>query len=366
MIKVLILNDALIKGGKERRIVELLKYSKQHFNISFEIIFMFKNVDFPEIYDTQFPIHIINWSNKKFNEGFKKILEITKSFEPDIIHSWSSMTDIVSIVLKLYTKKSFISSMIAEVIPSKSYKNKDYLRSKISFKFADFITSNTEAGLLSYNAPVKKSVCIYNGFNYERIKHLENTEVLKHKLCLQNKFIVGMVAAFAIRKDFETVIEAAISILKKKPGKIVFLLIGSGPLLEHIISLAGEHAQKDIIFTGMINNVEEYINIFNVGILCTNSSLHGEGISNSIMEYMALAKPVIATEGGGTGEIVLDLKTGYLIPNKDSAILEEKIIEIINNPAQATRMGLLGRERIKKYFTIDSMCKNFYDLYMKL
>ena len=366
MIKVLILNDILIKGGKERRIVELLKYCKQHFDISFEIIFMYENVDFPEIYDTQYPIHIINWSNKNKIEGLKKIFAITKSFKPDILHSWSSMTDIISIFLKLYTRKKFISSMIAETIPLSSYKNKDYLRSKISFKFANSVTSNTKAGLLSYKAPISKSICIYNGFNYDRVKNLEDPELLRLKLGVQNKFIVGMVAAFAQRKDFETVILAAKSILKKQPEKIVFLLIGAGPLLNNMISLAAENAHKEIIFTGMINNVEEYINILDIGILCTNSSIHGEGISNSILEYMALGKPVIATKGGGTGEIVLNFKTGYLIPAKNPGLLEEKIIAIINQPHQANTMGLLGRQRIKEYFTIESMCNSFYNLYIKL
>ena len=111
MIKVLILNDILIKGGKERRIVELLKYCKQHFDISFEIIFMYENVDFPEIYDTQYPIHIINWSNKNKIEGLKKIFAITKSFKPDILHSWSSMTDIISIFLKLYNSSFLFQTL---------------------------------------------------------------------------------------------------------------------------------------------------------------------------------------------------------------------------------------------------------------
>lgn len=366
MIKVLILNDVLIKGGKERRIVELLKYCKQHFDISFEIILMYETVDFPEIYLTQYPIHIINWSNKKKIEGLKKISAVTKSFKPDILHSWSSMTDIISIFLKLYTRKKFISSMIADTIPLSSYKNKEYLRSQLSFKFANSITSNTKAGLLSYKAPLSKSICIYNGFNYDRVKDLEDPELLKLKLGVQNKFIVGMVAAFAERKDFETLILAAKSILKKQPGKIVFLLIGEGPLLKKMISLAAENAHKEIIFTGMLNNVEEYINIFDIGILCTNSSMHGEGISNSIMEYMALAKPVIAIEGGGTGEIVLDFKTGYLIPAKSPALLEEKIFAIINQPQEGQKMGLLGRQRIKEYFTIESMCSSFYNLYIKI
>ena len=366
MIKVLILNDVLTKGGKERRIVELLKYCKQHFDVDFEIIFMHDGVDFPDVYDTGYPIHIIKWSNKKARQGFKEILRISRAFQPDIIHSWSSMTDMVGVLLKLYLKKSFVSSMVAVTLPFRSYKDKDYFRSKIAFPFADVITGNTEAGLRSYKAPVAKSVCIYNGFNYDRVSGLGSPELLKEELGLKGKFIVGMVAAFAPRKDYATLITAAKSLLQQYPEKFGFILIGRGPTKKEMMALAGHHVQKEIVFTGLINSVERYINAFDVGVLCSNSSIHGEGISNSIMEYMALAKPVIATEGGGTAEIVLNLQTGFLVPFKNPVVLEEKIVHIMNNPEVANKMGLSGQERIKEHFTIEAMCSSFYDIYKRL
>jgi glycosyltransferase involved in cell wall biosynthesis len=54
-------------------------------------------------------------------------------------------------------------------------------------------------------------------------------------------------------------------------------------------------------------------------------STFSEGISNSVLEYMALGKPVIATSGGGTGELVLDNTTGYLIRQSDPEELAEKM-----------------------------------------
>ncbi len=366
MIKVLLLNDVLTKGGKERRIVELLKYCKQHYNISFEIIFMHDGVDFPDIYETNYPIHIIHWSGQSVKESFKKINLITKKFQPDIIHSWASMTDIVAVVLKFIHKKKFVSSMIAEALPFRSYKNKDYLRSKISFAVADVITSNTKAGILSYKAPASKSICIYNGFNYNRLKDLEDAAGLIKGMAVENKYIIGMVAAFAPRKDYETVIMVARSLLKKYPGKFAFVLIGKGPDLEKMKLLAGEYAGNGIVFTGLIDSVERYINIFNLGVLCTNTSIHGEGISNSIMECMALAKPVIATSGGGTAEIVTDGETGFLIPPNSRDALEEKIVYMADYPDKAREMGEKAKERIKKDFSIEAMCESFHDIYVRM
>lgn len=366
MIKILILNDELMRGGKERRIAELVKYCKLHYQIIFEIAIMHENIEYEDIYETGYKIHTLKWGQNTKIENFKRLFAITKSFNPDIIHSWSSMTDVIGLFLKMCTGKKLISSMIARVIPYRSLKDKDYRRALYTFPFMDFITSNTKAGIERYHAPKRKSICIYNGFNFERSKNLQKAEMLTKQHNLENKFVVGMVAAFAQRKDQETFISAALSLLKKFPGKIAFVLIGYGVYEEDRRKQSGEHFQKDIIFTGVCNFVEEYVNIFNVGVLCTNSEFHGEGISNAILEYMALAKPVIASDGGGTEEIVDDKITGFLIKPKQPKLLEDKIIYLMNNPEEAREMGLRGQLKIRQHFSIEAMCSEFIKVYEKL
>ncbi|MEO7522688.1 MAG: glycosyltransferase family 4 protein, partial [Ferruginibacter sp.] len=230
----------------------------------------------------------------------------------------------------------------------------------------DFITSNTKAGIGRYHAPRSKSLCIYNGFDFDRIKNLNKADQLRKQHNLENKFVVGMVAAFFERKDQETFISAALSLLEKMPGKIAFIMAGYGPFEEARREQAGDHLQKDIIFTGMCSFVEEYINIFDIGVLCTNSSFHGEGVSNSILEYMALAKPVIATDGLGTREIVDDNLTGFLIEPKKPLQLEDRIIYIMNNQVEAAEMGIRGRQKIHEHFSISAMCSGFIKIYEKL
>ncbi|MFM2359451.1 MAG: hypothetical protein RLY16_1444 [Bacteroidota bacterium] len=366
MLKILLLNDTLIKGGKERRIVELLKYSKAHFPVQFELVFMHQTIDYPEINEVGYPIHILDWNNKQFLKGYKKLKGICDAFQPDIIHSWSSMTDILSVILKWQIKKPFITSMIAQALPKATLRDKDYFRSKIAFPFADKITSNTKAGITSFHAPQQKSLCIYNGFNYNRLNNLIDPNTLRNQLGLQNKFIIGMVAAFEPRKDYFTVIEAAKKLSIQHADRIAFVLIGGGAMQEEVKAQAGEWLNKTIFFTGKLNNVESYINLFNIGILCTNSDVHGEGISNSILECMALAKPIIATEGGGTAEIVQHRTTGFLIAPKSPDVLAEKIQQLMHDDQLAIQMGQAGKKIIQEQFTIEKMCNTFFATYQEL
>ena len=160
MMKVLLLNDMLGRGGKERRVVELVRYCREHYDVVFEIVIMHDHLKYTEIYDTGYKVHILDWPANGTVTNFKKLLAITRAFKPDIIHSWSSMTDIAGVFLKIFTGKKLISSMIARVTPTRSLKDKDYRRSLIAFPFTDVITANTKAGIESYNAPKSKSVCI--------------------------------------------------------------------------------------------------------------------------------------------------------------------------------------------------------------
>lgn len=366
MIKVLILNDQLTRGGKERRIAELVKYCKYHYNIIFEIVVIHDKIEYEDILETGYKVHALKWAEHGALDNMKRLVAITRAFNPDVIHSWSSMTDVIGVFLKFYTGKKLISSMIARVIPYRSLKDKDYLRALYTFPFMDFITSNTKAGIERYHAPRSKSLCIYNGFNFERSKNLHRADALIRQHKLGNKFVVGMVAAFAERKDQETFITAALSLLNKMPGKFAFILVGYGPYEQARIGQSGRHFQDDIIFTGMCSFVEEYINIFDVGVLCTNSAFHGEGISNSILEYMAMAKPVIATDGLGTKEIVDDNVTGFLVPPKLPQLVEDKILYIMNNPEEARQMGLNGQQKVREHFSISAMCSSFIKVYEKL
>ena len=103
-----------------------------------------------------------------------------------------------------------------------------------------------------------------------------------------------------------------------------------------------------------------------MGILATNNDINQEGISNSIMEYMALKKPVIATAGGGTNELVLNNITGFLINQKTPQEMQEKIEFLLDNQDIAERMGQKGKERIQQEFNIEKMTNSYLDIYNKL
>ena len=120
-------------------------------------------------------------------------------------------------------------------------------------------------------------------------------------------------------------------------------------------------SDTQIRFPGLRSDIESILQIADVGLLITPC----EGISNSIMEYMASAKPVVASRGGGTQELVMDGETGFLVDQKRPDQIIEKMELLMHNPQLARAMGQNGLQRIKKHFDISRMTEKYLEVYNK-
>ncbi|MDM8523177.1 glycosyltransferase, partial [Desulfococcaceae bacterium HSG8] len=255
----------------------------------------------------------------------------------------------------------FVNGMIrnapAKLIPFSNY----WIRSKLTFPYSDIILANSYAGLKSYKAKSKKSVCIYNGFDFSRLKNLTDKETLKKKNAIETDNIVGMIGRFSESKDYETFISAANMVLQKRKD-VTFLAIGEGVNCKKCKKLADTRFRDKIKFLDKQNDVESIINLFDIGVLAT----YTEGISNAVMEYMALGKPVVATRCGGIMELVSEFKTGLLVQTGDVINMSKRILYLLENKELAVNMGDAGKERIYNVFSLERMTNSYIDLYSDL
>ena len=137
----------------------------------------------------------------------------------------------------------------------------------------------------------------------------------------------------------------------------MFLAVGDGETLDACRAAAEDLGSMR--FLGKRKDVEDLVAAFDVGVLCS----FVEGLSNSIMEYMALGKPVVATDGGGTRELVVDGDTGFLVPQADAPALAAAIEHLVDWPGVAHRMGTAGRIRLRQHFSVARMIDETIALY---
>jgi glycosyltransferase involved in cell wall biosynthesis len=361
---ILFTADNIGGGGKERRMLELIKSLCK--DPSYKIILISisdMGVGYDYVYDL--PITIIE-TDRDFKYSFKPFFVIRnaiKKYKPDVVHSWGSMCSFYLLPLLVFRKFKFINGIIADAPVHIPWHHKNYIRGRITYLFSDVVLSNSLAGIKSYGAPVDKTYCIYNGIDMNRFRNLTPPAVLKSELKIEQfRFVAGMIGAFHDRKDYYTFTEGALRIVKEHKD-ICFLLVGEGKNQPLVEAMVPDWAKENIRFLGRRSDVEALIQILDVGVLCTNSDVHGEGVSNSLIEYMSLSKPVIATEGGGTDEVIVDDVNGFRLKNKDVNTLVEKLLHLYQHPDTAKKMGEKALDTIHEKFMLDRMTEEFIAVY---
>lgn len=353
-------------GGKERRLTELMKAFKHNPEVEFELITMSQDIHYKEVFNLGIKIHYILKKTKNDLSIFKKIYTLFKEIKPDIVHCWDSMTGIYIIPSCKLLNIKLVNGMVVDT-PKRNFFNRFWLRAWMIIPFSDVVIGNSIAGLNAYGAKGKKAICIYNGMDLNRFKNLKKTAEMRHEILgpAVGAFVIGMVAAFEDRKDYATLIKAAISLTSLNKD-LQFIFVGNGDTLNNLKNQVPRELASQITFLGRRSDVESIVNIFDIGVLLTNTNIHGEGVSNSIIEYMALEKPVIATRGGGTNEVVIDNYNGFLIDPFNENQLIEKIKLMMGNAELRKKFGENGIKMVREKFNVQYMAEQYLNTYKKL
>lgn len=362
-MRILFMFDGLGCGGRERRFVQLIKgLNKNEYNDLY-LINTRNIIEYEDILSYNIHIEFIDRHKNGFYHSFiKRVNEI----KPDIVQPWTDVNALHLDIAYFFLQKKpvYISSFIADCNYFKhSLWSKCAMR--VAYWLSRYVISNSVAGLDSYKVTNReKRICIHNGFDFERLQHLQGCDIRK-EFKIETKFIVSMIARMVDNKDFSMYIKAAYEVLKQRED-VTFLAVGTGPLEKSFQEEVPAEIMNKVIFTGRRNDIDNILHVTDISVLCTNSNIHGEGISNTILESMASSVPVIATIGGGTAEIVDEGETGFLIPSKDYIILSQRIMYLLNNDNLRKQMGRASEDKIRKEFSLEIATRQYLDLYESL
>lgn len=306
--------------------------------------------------------------------AFFKLFLIFKRKKYDIVHTHSAKAGIIGrISAKLANPKTLVIHTV-HGLPFHPYQNKILnffyiLLERIAYFFTDhFICVGEIMKEKSLKAKIGKEkdyTVIYSGFEIEPyLKCAEKYEILRKKYGIkENEKVIGMIGRLFYLKGQNYLIEAFKDISKKHPeAKLLF--VGDGILRNELEDYAKKNNIYDrVIFTGLIEpeKIPEYVAIMDILV---HTSLR-EGLPRAIAQGLAGGKVVVAFDIDGAREIVINGKTGFLIPPKDIELLKEKINFLIENPEVAFKMGLEGQSLIKKIFPVEKMVDEIEKIYIK-
>jgi len=238
------------------------------------------------------------------------------------------------------------------------------LMQRIAYSFSAAVITNADALkqilVRKEFVPGRKIRRVYNTVDFTRFFPKEPPPQLAASLSLPaHAPVIGIVSSLRPEKDHKTFIRAAIEIRKVRPNGR-FLIVGDGAMREELERFTREHDMADaVVFTGDRLDVPDVLALMDVCVLTSRN----EGLSNAIIEAMACARPIVATDVGGTRELVADGQTGFLIQPQDHANLAERVLRILDDPALASKLGELARKKALENFSPDVFLPNVEALY---
>lgn len=361
-MRILHIINSLRAGGKERQLIELLKGLQASPGCRTELVILSDWIEYPEFERLGIPTHILVRRSRRDLAIFGGLHGVIRRFRPQIVHSWNSMCSVYAAPLARLTGAAFVNGVVRDAPGNAGFGHADWLRIRLTLPFSDIVLGNSLAGLEAYRIPRGKGHCIHNGFDMSRVADLAPAAAVRTRLGIATPHIVGMVAAFAPRKDWDGFFEMARRISQQRDD-VTFLAVGDGELLEDFSRKLEALPDPKIRILGRRTDVEDIVGTFSAGVL---ASRMGEGTPNVVMEYMALGKPVVATDIGGTRELVQQDGTGYLVAPDDVDALTANVLKLLDNGRLARAFGDAGRRRIETDFSLARMTQDHERLYRSL
>ncbi len=178
----------------------------------------------------------------------------------------------------------------------------------------------------------------------------------------KNTCRIGVVANLRTVKGVDLLIDA-LSLLKDEFPTLVLEIAGDGEERQALVRGATSHGIGERCrFLGSISDIPEFLSHLNVAVQPSRS----EGMSNALLEYMAAARPIVATRVGAAGELIDDGEQGLLVSPNNATLLAQAIARLLRDAEQARSLGLEARRRARERYSRQAMIGRFENFYQSL
>ncbi len=262
------------------------------------------------------------------------------------------------------TRPSMIEDYLMPLVKRHAYAAIDTM----TLRSADAVVAVSEDGrrrLLSKRVLADVEILlIRNGVDIERYTPREDAKarLLSEVGVSGNRPTLGMVGQLTDDKGWDVFLETVLRLRPSHPGLVAFI-VGEGPRRTEIeLSIAHTDLRGTVFMLGLREDVPEIVPALDV-VLHTSRR---EGLPVTLIEAMACGRPVVASDAGGTAELVENGVSGFVVPIGDVLASAERVSDLLGDPGLRERMGRAGRERAVAEFMIGRMVSEYAALYERV
>jgi glycosyltransferase involved in cell wall biosynthesis len=297
-----------------------------------------------------------------------------KTRRPDIVHTNSLKSDLIGGIAARMAGVPVVWHVRDRI-------ENDYLPGPVVLVFRwlcrvipNYVVANSAATLRTIHLPGRKhKSVVHSGYVFMNESSALVHDGVEPRAVATAKpqgdtILIGLVGRISRWKGQHIFITAAATVRETHPNAR-FQIIGAPMFGEQeyeaeIRALVKSLGLEDVVeFLGFRTDVPQLMEQLD---LLVHASITGEPFGQVITEAMVVGKPVVATRGGGVPEIVQDGVTGLLVPMGDAPAMAAAICELLADPDRARRMGLEGRARVLRHFTVRGTARRLESVFLKI
>lgn len=310
-------------------------------------------------------------------KAYKRLKNIIREFQPHIVHTHASKAGALG-------RKAAAACKVPVIVHTfhghifHSYFGK--IKTRL-FKEIERNLARKSTAIIAISERQKHELCVVHkvcspekthvvplGFDIEPFhdKRLQLRDQKREELGLKpGEVAIAIVGRFAPIKNHEMFFRAMERVLDQTTQKVRIFVVGDGMERSNIERWTEEinaKHNKSIELTSWVTDIAS----FNAGIdiICLTSN--NEGTPVSLIEAQAACIPVVSTDVGGVGDIMVDGDTGYIVPVNDDKVFAEKVLDLVENEKKRQKMSQNGWTFVKEKFHYNTLVANVDRLYREL
>jgi glycosyltransferase involved in cell wall biosynthesis len=303
----------------------------------------------------------------------RRLHELFTKERPDIVHTHSGKAGILGRLAAAQAKVPVIVHTVhgpsfgrfQGPLPNYLFRLAEHRAARVTTHFVTVADAMKNQYLSAGIGRPDQYTRIFSGFNLEPFLLAKNDVKLRAEFGIgAEDIVVGKIARLVKLKGHADLFAIAPALVRQQPN-IKFLLVGDGGWRERFGNQARELGlEKHFIFAGLVPP-EAVARLLGIMDLVVHLSSR-EGLARALPQALAAARPVVAYDCDGAGEVCMDNETGYLVNPGDLAALQERVRKLAGDAHLRERMGQRGRQFVRERFSASQMVDELHALYQRL
>jgi glycosyltransferase involved in cell wall biosynthesis len=364
---IMILENHLVMGGLEKKLYDFVsRIDRSHYRVvvcCLKDAGYFKNA-FVEL-GVPFYERLLRHKYDVF--AYRRLLRVIAAENVDLIYTLPHPNSVIfsSIARRTGRVKGVVVSIHGTGAPTGGRMVRAYLKPFFCGvdRFIAVAEQHRSYLIVSEELPADKVVVIHNGVDVGKYHPGEPDPALRKALGLPpEERVITTVASLNRYKGVDVLLHAVPEIIRRHSDTRI-VIVGDGPERAVLTRLALDlDLAERVVFTGIRSDVDEILRSSDVFVLPSRT----EAFPNVILEAMATALPVVATDVGSVEELVEGGKTGYRVRPDDPHVLSEKVCALLEDPDRARAFGEAGRRVVEQRYRLEGMCERRERLFDEL